>query len=59
MKSCNDVANALMKIPIAVGVDASKFYTYKSGVFSDCSTTPRLNHAFALVGMSSEYWLGK
>ncbi len=50
---------ALLKIPIAVAVDASKFYNYKSGVFNDCSSKPMLNHALALVGMTSEYWLGK
>lgn len=53
------MASALLKIPIAVAVDATKFYNYKSGVFSDCSTKPLLNHAFALVGMTSEYWLAK
>ena len=47
-----------MNLPIAVGVDASKFYNYKSGVFS-CADKPNLNHAFALVGMTKDYWLGK
>ena len=59
MKDCKSVESALLKIPIAVAVDASKFYNYKSGVFTDCSSKPMLNHAFALVGMTSEYWLGK
>lgn len=53
LKDCNQVANSLMKIPIAVAVDASKFYSYKSGVFNGCSSQPMLNHAFALVGMTS------
>jgi hypothetical protein len=48
-----------MSIPIAVAVDATSFYNYKSGVFSGCAAKPNLNHAFALVGMTSEYWLGK
>lgn len=59
MKDCTSIANALYNIPIAVAVDASKFYNYKSGVFSDCSPSPQLNHAFALVGMTNDYWLGK
>jgi len=56
---CKGVANSLMSIPIAVAVDASKFYSYKSGVFNTCADKPSLNHAFALVGMTSDYWLGK
>ena len=48
-----------MNIPIAVGVDASKFYSYKGGVFNGCSDNPQLNHAFGLVGMTADYWLGK
>jgi cathepsin L len=59
MKDCTAIANALYNIPIAVAVDASKFYNYKSGVFSDCSPSPQLNHAFALVGLTNDYWLGK
>ncbi len=41
-----------MKIPIAVAVDASKFYIYKRGVFNGCSSQPMFNHVFALVGMT-------
>lgn len=59
MKDCKSLGAALLKIPVAVAVDASKFYNYKSGVFNDCSSKPMLNHALALVGMTSEYWLGK
>ena len=59
VKDCANLARELMNIPIAVGVDASKFYNYKSGVFTDCSVNPNLNHAFTLVGMTQDYWLGK
>lgn len=59
IKDCNQLAKSLMEIPIAVGVDASKFYTYRSGVFNGCSDKPMLNHAFALVGMTADYWLAK
>ena len=59
IKDCKTLASALLKIPIAVAVDATKFYNYKSGVFNDCSSKPQLNHALAFVGMTSEYWLGK
>ena len=47
-----------MNIPIAVAIDASKFYNYKSGIFT-CDSTFNLNHAFTLVGMTKDYWLGK
>lgn len=59
IKDCTSLANSLLKIPISVAVDASQFYNYKGGVFSGCSSKPQLNHAFTLVGMTADYWLGK
>lgn len=59
IKDCKTLASALLKIPVAVAVDASKFYNYKGGLFTGCSDKPSLNHALTLVGMTDEYWLGK
>jgi hypothetical protein len=59
IKDCKTLASSLMKIPIAVAVDATKWYNYKSGVFSDCNDKVMLNHAVALVVMTNDYWLGK
>jgi hypothetical protein len=46
-----------MNIPIGAAVDASKFYLYKSGIFTCASIG--LNHALTLVGQTKDYWLGK
>ncbi len=59
VKDCVNLARELINIPIAVAVDASKFYSYQSGIYTDCSTSPRLNHAFTIVGMTQDYWLAK
>ncbi len=59
VKDCANLARELINIPIAVAVDASKFYSYQSGIYTDCSTSPRLNHAFPIVGMTQDYWLAK
>lgn len=54
MNNCNGLASAIMKQPVSVVVDASKWATYASGVFSNCGTA--LNHMVVLVGMADEYW---
>ncbi len=59
IKDCKTLASSLLKIPVAVAVDASKFYNYKNGVFTGCIDKPMINHAITLVGMTDEYWLGK
>jgi len=51
------------KGPLAVSVDASKWFLYESGVFDGCNqTNPDLDHAVQLVGMGTDsalgdYWL--
>jgi len=45
--------------PISVAIDATKFYNYKSGIFTDCTNKIMLNHAMVLVGMTPDYWLLK
>jgi C1A family cysteine protease len=37
-----------------VAVDASKWSSYKSGIFNNCNTS--LNHGVLLVGYSGTFW---
>lgn len=46
------VQNALLEMPLSVGVDATNWNRYSSGVFSDCGT--RINHGVELVGITEE-----
>ena len=46
--------SALQNQPIAVAVDASKWSSYSSGVFTGCSSKARLNHGVLLVGVDAE-----
>jgi len=48
------LAEAIMKQPVSVTVDATNWATYRSGIFSNCST--RLNHAGVLVGLINGAW---
>ena len=34
--NCDDLANALQKMPISVAVDATNWSRYKGGIFSNC-----------------------
>ena len=50
--------------PLAVSVDASKWFAYESGIFNGCNqTNPDLNHAVQLIGMEKmfdtgeEFWI--
>lgn len=54
VKTCDELASAVMKQPVSVVVDATNWSTYASGVFSKCGTS--LNHMVLLVGMADEYW---
>ena len=40
-----------------MGVDAEKWDTYESGIFSSCGTDQ--DHGVTLVGMTAKYWLIK
>jgi len=53
---CNALQNAIATVPVSVAVDASKFGTYDSGIFSSCGT--QLNHAVTAVGYKSgSHWI--
>jgi len=55
--------NAVATIgPIAISVDASKWSSYRGGIFNGCNQTkPDINHAVVLVGYGEEngtkYWI--
>ena len=54
VKDCNNLATALISEPVSVAVDGRNFQFYKSGIFSNCSTS--LSLAVLLVGMTDNYW---
>lgn len=43
--------------PIGVGVDASKWSAYHSGIFNDCGK--KIDHNVLLAGYTDEYWIIK
>lgn len=54
---CTAMLSALQNQPISVGVDASNWSPYKSGVFSNCQSS--INHGVVLVGATDTYWIVK
>ncbi len=54
VKNCNALADAILKRPISIAVDASNWSSYKSGVFNNCKS--QLNHGVLLVGTSGDNW---
>lgn len=51
---CSALQSQLMKQPVSVAVDASRWSSYASGVFKNCDSN--LNHEVLLTGMTSDYW---
>ena len=51
---CSGLTNGINSEPISVTVDASKWSSYKSGVFNNCGTS--INHAVLLVGVVGGNW---
>ncbi len=54
VNTCDALINAIQIEPIAVAVDASKWASYSSGIFSNCGTS--INHLTLLTGLADEYW---
>lgn len=51
-KTHYDLAVALkVHGPLVVGLDAWNLHSYSSGLFSNCTVNPEVNHAVALVGL--------
>jgi len=55
----NQLAAAVAINPVSVGVDATNWQFYSSGIFTGCSPNPTLNHAALLVGYTPTYWILK
>lgn len=52
--NCNGLGKLIAQRPISVAVDVSNWASYKSGVFSDCST--KMNAMALLVGVVEGNW---
>ena len=51
---CDAIATALRKNPLSIAVDASNWKTYRSGIFSNC--TSKVTQDALLVGQTTTYW---
>lgn len=56
-KGCDFLLNGLAKGPVSVAVDATNFYSYKSGILTNCGNNP--NSGSLVVGVTDSYWLLK
>ena len=58
-----ELAHAVARQPVSVGIDASAIKFYHGGVFDDWNCSDNLNHAVLVVGYGTEngkdYWLVK
>jgi len=54
-----DVISAVNNQPVSICVDASTWFSYSSGVFNGCNTTPQLDHAVLIVGYTDQYYIVK
>jgi len=52
--TCAGLTAVLTSQPVSVGVDATNWAAYQTGIFSDCGTNS--NHAALLVGQTDDYW---
>lgn len=53
-QSQDALEKALTQGPVSVAVDASRWSSYRGGIFSSCGT--RLNHGVLAVGYTADYW---
>ena len=53
------VAHVLEGGTLSVLIDSSNMASYKTGIFSSCSSPPRLDHAVQIVGVNvaDRYWI--
>ena len=53
-KDCNSLLTALRRRPVSVGVDASTWSLYSSGILRICGKN--VNHGVLLVGADDKSW---
>jgi hypothetical protein len=56
-KVCDFLLESLKSGPVAVAIDATKIYNYKSGIVTECGSVP--NSGSLVVGVTDKYWLLK
>ena len=49
---CTALANSLLHGPVSIGVDASNWAPYKSGIFANCGGI-NLNHGVLVTGINN------
>lgn len=54
-QSNNAFKSALANAPISIGVDATKFQSYRGGILSGCAGR-QLDHGVLMVGYGSNFW---
>ena len=54
ISDCTQLTSSIQLGPTAAAVDATNWAVYKSGIFSNCGTSP--NHSVLVVGMTDTYW---
>jgi len=55
-KDESDLQKSVTQQPVSVAVDARKWQSYRSGVFSGCSAMAQLDHGVLAVGYTDSYW---
>lgn len=55
-KSESDLNKAVTQQPVSIAVDARKWQSYHSGVFSGCGALVQLDHGVLAVGYTADAW---
>jgi len=55
-KDESDLQKSVTQQPVSVAVDARKWQSYSSGVFSGCGSFVQLDHGVLAVGYTDSYW---
>jgi len=55
-KDESDLQKSVTQQPVSVAVDARKWQSYHSGIFSGCGALVQLDHGVLAVGYTDSYW---